>query len=264
MPSPKHVRKRAGATADTAPSSSPSPRTSAESPHATSERAAPSPRRGRGRRPDGSAHALETVSAPKQARSERTLEQILAAAERLIIERGLRAVSVADIVAAAGTSVGGFYGRFRDKEELLLALHERAQRELRAEVVALLDPARWETATLADIVRVCVPVLVRRALDRRRLNAAFLESVAAHPEGWQRAVEFRAQMVDGVMALLLSRRAEITHPSPRIAVRFAVEAALAIVDERALFHAVEASGSLEDEALAAEIERLVLSYLTAR
>lgn len=207
--------------------------------------------------------SLESVSTPKQARSERTLEQILAAAERLIVARGLRAVSIADIVAEAGTSVGGFYGRFRDKEELLLALHERAQQELRAEVATLLDPTRWQAATLADIVRVCVTALVRRGLDRRRLNAAFLESVAAHPEGWQRAVDFRAQLVDGVMALLLSRRGEITHPSPVLAVRFAVEAALAVVDERALFHAIEPTASLEGEALATEITRLVLSYLGA-
>lgn len=210
------------------------------------------------------ARELETVSTPKQARSERTLEQILAAAERLIVARGLRDVSIADVVREAGTSVGGFYGRFRDKDELLRALHERTQRELRIEVLALLDPERWQRARLSEIVEVCVGVLVRRSSERRRLMAAFLESVAASPESWETAIAFRQRLVEGVSGLLLSRRAEIGHPDPDRAVRFAIDAALAIVDERAIFHAVPAADRLESDALAEELVHLVLGYLRAR
>lgn len=214
--------------------------------------------------PSAPARELESVSTPKQARSERTLEQILAAAERLIVERGLRDVSIADVVREAGTSVGGFYGRFRDKDELLRALHERTQRDLRTELLALVDPERWKTARLDEIVRVCVDVLVRRSSERRRLMAAFLESVAASPDSWQTAIAFRRRLVDGVSALLLTKRAEMKHPDPPRAVRFAIDAALAIVDERAIFHAVPEADRLESGELAQELERLVLAYLGCR
>jgi AcrR family transcriptional regulator len=214
--------------------------------------------------PSAPARELESVSTPKQARSERTLEQILAAAERLIVERGLRDVSIADVVREAGTSVGGFYGRFRDKDELLRALHERTQRDLRAELLVLVDPERWKTARLDEIVRVCVDVLVRRSSERRRLMAAFLESVAASPDSWQTAIAFRRRLVDGVSALLLTKRAEMKHPDPPRAVRFAIDAALAIVDERAIFHAVPEADRLESRELAQELERLVLAYLGCR
>ncbi|MCU0676515.1 MAG: TetR/AcrR family transcriptional regulator [Myxococcota bacterium] len=214
--------------------------------------------------PSAPARELESVSTPKQARSERTLEQILAAAERLIVERGLRDVSIADVVREAGTSVGGFYGRFRDKDELLRALHERTQRDLRTELLVLVDPERWKTARLEEIVRVCVDVLVRRSSERRRLMAAFLESVAASPDSWQTAIAFRRRLVDGVSALLLTKRAEMKHPDPPRAVRFAIDAALAIVDERAIFHAVPEADRLESRELAQELERLVLAYLGCR
>ena len=68
---------------------------------------------------------LETVARPKQARAERTLHRLLDAAEGLIEERGLGDVSIPEIVRRARSSVGGFYARFRDKNELLRALEER-------------------------------------------------------------------------------------------------------------------------------------------
>lgn len=68
---------------------------------------------------------LASVARPKQARSEQTLRRILEAAERLIGEKGLGDVSIPDIVREARSSVGGFYARFKDKNELLRALEER-------------------------------------------------------------------------------------------------------------------------------------------
>ena len=204
---------------------------------------------------------LRTVAAPKQKRSEKTLQRILDAAERLIVERGLRAVSIADVVRAAKSSVGGFYARFRDKEELLLALHERNQRELREEVLTILDPATWEAASLEEIVAACVETLVRRASERRRLMAAFVHSVATQPERWEEAITFRQRLIEGVSALLLSRREEMAHPDPEAAVRFAIQTALAIVDHRALFTDVDPSFDTDEGELRVEIERVVLRYL---
>src|ERR1043166_9721018 len=102
------------------------------------------------------AFPLETVAGPKQARSGRTLQRLLDAAESLIKEKGHAAVSIPEIARRARSSVGGFYARFRDKNELLRALEERHFIELSQRLDALADAPRWEAASTASIVEAAV------------------------------------------------------------------------------------------------------------
>jgi TetR/AcrR family transcriptional repressor of nem operon len=58
-------------------------------------------------------------------RGAETRERILDGAERLVLDRGLAATSVDDILAAAGTSKGAFFHHFPSKNHLARALVER-------------------------------------------------------------------------------------------------------------------------------------------
>src|ERR1700712_3825548 len=58
------------------------------------------------------------VSREQVAENRRT---ILAAAGRLFRERGFEAVTVAEVMKAAGLTHGGFYGYFASKDELIAA-----------------------------------------------------------------------------------------------------------------------------------------------
>ena len=83
--------------------------------------------------PQAEHRRLEAVARPKQARAERTLHRLLDAAEALIEEKGLATSRSRRSCGARAPSVGGFYARFRDKNELLRALEERFfQEQLRA------------------------------------------------------------------------------------------------------------------------------------
>src|SRR5215831_11178484 len=63
---------------------------------------------------------------PRQARSRAKVAALLAAAERLFVERGYDAVTADAIAAAAGVSTGTFYSYLGDKRDaLLLLLAER-------------------------------------------------------------------------------------------------------------------------------------------
>lgn len=62
---------------------------------------------------------------PRQARSRRTHEKIVAAAAELLEAEGPGGVTVAGIAARAGVSVGGFYARFPSKDALLAHLYDR-------------------------------------------------------------------------------------------------------------------------------------------
>ena len=135
--------------------------------------------------------ALQTVSGPKQARSERTLQRLLDAAEALIKEKGHAAVSIPEIARRAGSSVGGFYARFRDKNELLRALEERHFIELSQRVEALADARRWQNASTAEIVEAAVAELVSITRERRHMIAAFLVRAIEDPVIREGGLRFR-------------------------------------------------------------------------
>ncbi len=206
---------------------------------------------------------LRSVSRPKQARSEATLARLLDAGEALIRDHGLAQVSIAAIAAEAGSSVGGFYARFKDKDELLRALHEREQHRFRAAIAEVADPGRWTREPLGDLIGRALEIFFGRIAGRRRLAAAFLESAARHPDRWRHAVAFRRETVEAFVALLLLRADAIDHPDPQRAARFAIHQVLATVDQRAIFEHVgeDDGGQLDDDALRVELTRSLCRYL---
>jgi AcrR family transcriptional regulator len=100
-------------------------------------------------------------------RSRAIRERLLDAAETVVAAKGFEAAGVAEVVARAGSSVGVFYARFRDKRGLLHALHDRFQREAQARLDAALDPERWAGAPTAALVQTLVRTLVDLHRERR-------------------------------------------------------------------------------------------------
>ncbi|HEX5655904.1 MAG TPA: TetR/AcrR family transcriptional regulator, partial [Polyangiales bacterium] len=75
----------------------------------------------------------------KAEQKERTHEGILASAAKLLRERGVAGARVADVMAGAGLTVGGFYAHFSSKEALVDETLRRTARELRTSLFAGLD-----------------------------------------------------------------------------------------------------------------------------
>ena len=215
------------------------------------------------RRSVAASKRLRSVTRPKQARSEETLVRLLDAAEKLLVERGLSAVSVTDIAAAAGSSVGGFYARFKDKDELLRALHEREQRHFQQAIAAAVDPERWAEQPLKLMIERAMQVFFARVSGRLKLTAAFLESAARRPEQWAHAVTIRREVVDSIAELLARRAEEVAHPDPPFAIRFAIYQLLAFVNQRALYTRLDAPSvsDLSDERVREELTRSLCRYL---
>lgn len=207
---------------------------------------------------------LESVTRPKQARSRETLFRLLDVAEALIEEKGLADTSIPDIVARAGSSVGGFYARFKDKNELLRALEERFFQDISARVDALADDERWAGVTLGEIVEACAAELVAIARERRNLIAAFLHR-ATHDEQWRaEALRFRASLHQRMARTFLGRRVEMGHPDPELAVELGFQFAFGLMFQTVLVGEVRAAGrALSDAELGREIARNFLSFVTA-
>ncbi len=207
---------------------------------------------------------LETVSGPKQARSERTLQRLLDAAEALINEKGHAAVSIPEIARRAGSSVGGFYARFRDRDELLRALEERHFIELDQRVEALVDARRWEHASIAQMVDVAVAELVTITRERKPLIAAFLARAIEDPVIREGGLRFRRRVERRLTALLLTRGNELDHPEPALAIELGIQTAFALMQQHVLIEETRAGGrTLADDELRRELARMFLRYIGA-
>lgn len=207
---------------------------------------------------------LETVTGPKQARSERTLQRLLDAAESLINEKGHAAVSIPEIARRAGSSVGGFYARFRDKDELLRALEERHFIELDQRVEALVDARRWEHTSTAAMIDVAVAELVNITRERKQLIAAFLARAIVDPVIREGGLRFRRRVEQRLSALLLTRSEEFDHPEPALAIELGIQTAFALMQQHVLIEETRAGGrTLTDDELRCELARLFLRYIGA-
>lgn len=173
---------------------------------------------------------------PVQGRSERTLETLLDAAERLLETRSFEDLTMADLAAEAGVAVGTIYTRFESREAILPYLYERYQRDLHQRVEEALDPGRMTGLDLRARVERIVDLAVRLYRTRRGLWRAVALYACRRPEAIKTEDRRRrGVMLERFAALLLARRREIAHADPGRAVAFALSAMTAICKDRILF-----------------------------
>jgi TetR/AcrR family transcriptional repressor of nem operon len=130
-----------------------------------------------------------------------TRDAIVETASRLFRKRGIDAVGVADVMAAVGLTVGGFYRHFRDKEELVCEAIARASTGSVARQRALAEACPDGPGAILDaylsrehrdhpevgcpVAALCVDAAHGKARTRRSFDAALrdmLEGVSlAHP-----------------------------------------------------------------------------------
>ena len=205
---------------------------------------------------------LHQVRAPQQARSQRTMENLLDAAERILLERGLDAVTVPEVVKAAGSSVGAFYTRFPDKRALLETVHQRACERSLAQAEGLLDPARWADASVRDLVRAGVHLAVEVFGSRRNIMNAFAEAFAGDAAFAGRRASTALAISDRLTALVLSKQEHIGHPHPARAVEMGLRVVTATLEQRNAFAVSgRAEVTIADAVLVRELDRMICAYL---
>ena len=195
------------------------------------------------------------IRAPKQSRSRRTLERIVAASLELLGTEGLTGLTVHKVVAKAGSSVGSFYARFDGKEDLLDYLGERVWTEALERWEVALETRDWSTLSLDEVVEGSVGLLI----DAQRSRSDYLKALDWASGRQNDAYErFRGELLLGLGRLLLEQRESISHPDPELAVRIGLRAILGIVDAE-----IRATDNrLDRDSLTTEARTLLLGYLT--
>lgn|SRR5579859_999995 len=134
---------------------------------------------------------MSSVGRPR-IHDEQTRVELLAAAERLIAEHGLDALSVRAAAEAAGTSTRAVYALFASKEGLVQALAQRTY-ELLMEALAAL-PLTDDAGE--DLIAGSVYGFRRFALDHPELFHLFFTVQARRPRLGEEANAARMQALD--------------------------------------------------------------------
>ena len=197
------------------------------------------------------------LNPPKQGRSRRTLERIVAASLELLATEGPAGLTVHKVVEKADSSVGSFYARFRGKEDLLDYLGERVWTEALERWDQALVSRDWGALELSDVVAGSVGLLIDAQRSRSAYHRALDRVGGRRSDAYD---TFRAQLLSGLGDILLEHQSEIRHSDPQIAVRLGLRAVLGVVDSE--FRAVE--DRLDRETLIEECRSLLEGYLTGR
>jgi AcrR family transcriptional regulator len=118
-----------------------------------------------------------------ERRRERTRQDLLAAAERVLAEKGLHDTKISDIAAAADVGVGTFYLHFPTKEALFDAVVEDTMRRFKGTI----DAARESVEDPIDQMRAANAAFCRFAVDNREVFRIVFGHAAAYNEVIRRA-----------------------------------------------------------------------------
>lgn len=198
-----------------------------------------------------------------QARSQATRRRILEAVDKLVQEGRFESASIADITRASGCSVGAFYGRFSDKDAVLLSFYSQRCDELERQVIIVLDED--ETAPLQTILSQLIEVLLAHSIKYREFLLAFQSRfTSGDTEFVERSRQMNWRLIDALAKALKVRESQFNHPNPEIAAVFTL-AIIGGLTRDAILHGAGLVGKkVSSMNFAEELERAVVGYLQCR
>jgi AcrR family transcriptional regulator len=192
---------------------------------------------------------------PTQSRAHETVDALLAAAQRILVEDGIAALTTNAVAKRAGVSIGSLYQYFRGRDALLEELSRRYVDDGLTQLFAEVDALSGVSLELG------VQRLVRLLIAIHRRAPDFVRAVeSTRPELGARARLARAQ--DKISALAVAylaphREALVVDDLERAV--FVVAGAIEALTYNAVLHRPDLLG---DDRLADDLTRLVLGYLT--
>jgi AcrR family transcriptional regulator len=157
---------------------------------------------------------LSPRKSPRQARSQATVEAILDAAARVLVERGYAATNTNLVAERAGVSVGSLYQYFPNKDSLITALHDRHSRQMNEVINEAFD--RSMELNFDD----ALTTLIEGLVESHRLEAGLhrvLEMQLAGHEDLDSHAKADAAISKRIVELMHHYRDDINVPHPELA-----------------------------------------------
>jgi len=177
------------------------------------------------------------LAAPRQDRSQRTLDRIVATAERMLEDGTFDEATVQQIVRQARSSIGSFYARFPDKDALLEHLVGRVHDAMLERAARLRLDRRWQAADLQARLVAYVDVVAGWTREHRGiLRARLLHHLALGDAAPRAEVEKTRRLVRELRACFDPVVHQIRSPQPARALDDALQLIDAMVGTRYLLH----------------------------
>ncbi|MBL8933012.1 MAG: TetR family transcriptional regulator [Archangium sp.] len=191
---------------------------------------------------------------PSQRRSRELVDIILKATTRVLLKDGYEGCTTNRVAEAAGVSIGSVYQYFPNKESLVVRVMERHQEKLRAVLSEHL--LTLQDATLQKAVK----TLVRAMLDVHRvepkLHRVLMEQVPRI--GALKALHAQHAAYEPlVVSWIESHHDQLDVPDAKMATWLLIGAVDGVLQRVFL----DRPSSLDEDQLATELERLIVSYL---
>jgi len=192
---------------------------------------------------------------PRQARAQATVDAIIQATARVLVEDGYDRASTNRIAQAAGVSIGSLYQYFPSKEALVAALVETHVDRMMEAVTRILD-----TDTEPSDLHASADTLVRALIAAYRVDPKLHHVLCQEvPKigDLRRIYEFEQTLADVIRRHLQSLRHQIRHQNIDRAVFLLINAVPSVI--RA---AIEGdSEGVNDPILRGDLTDMILRYL---
>ena len=203
---------------------------------------------------------------PRQARTRASWDRVLDEGVALLESGGYGALTIGALCARAGVTPPTIYARAGNKEQLLLAVYERAMQRITGDDA--LDPGheRWAAMTAAEVVREAVGQVAHIWLIHAALLRAIVHRSAVDDEVRRRGSLRSRELAARFRAVLLTRRDALpADADAEVAADICFRIVYAALVQRVVFGAdFESEQPLDDQAFVASLGDVAVRYLRIR
>ncbi|HEY7206725.1 MAG TPA: TetR/AcrR family transcriptional regulator [Gaiellaceae bacterium] len=205
-----------------------------------------------------------TISPPQQQRSRASFERVLEAGTALLEEKGYEGFTLAEVSRRAGVSIGSIYARVKSKDDLFLVIQDRYMTGSETDS-AFADGERWAGLSARELVDAIVDELSRVFHRDVPLLRVFMHRGIVDAAVAARSSQSVSWFSDQVEALLLTRRKEIGHADPELAVDVAFRMVWGTMARQVMYWPTfESRRELAWDTLVGELGKACAAYLFAR
>jgi len=202
------------------------------------------------------------ISKPKQARSKKTMENILDTAQQMLIDSTFDKANIQEIVKKANSSVGSFYSLFKTKNNLLECLLDRYQDWL-IEIVQEYnkqDIPKDMISRASLFIKEYIKVNQQESGMLRARHIYNITNLKSIPKARLQKNELYQQEVERLFEPCMH---EINHPNPKKALTFILILLDIFIGDKIIFEEVtnKNKAALSHQELHDECLRLFLNYL---
>jgi AcrR family transcriptional regulator len=195
----------------------------------------------------------------RQHRSQARQAQMITTGMRLLESRDFQSLSIAELAAATGFSVGSFYARFQDKDAFFSAIQATAIEQVLARAHGLLGADRWQRAPAYDVLAAFVAFFAGMVRRHHGFIRATLKHESTRPGAWTPFRACGAAMVAQLMPVLAPKLTRIAPEEREARVGFAIQMLYGTLIN-AVLHDPGPLG-LHEDALADELLAVLAGYL---